>query len=190
MPILASKIGVPRPLAAIALTIAALACHSLTAAPFETFTSKRYGYTVEYPHGWYLDATLDNLEIENFPPAKAARGVRLPSDGAAITLLRAKAVHRPEKETLGAWIESDSSRNEVKSRRMLDLAVGNKKLLVEEIRGKCCAAIPPFKEYVSWYFRLSGSPFRATLEYWAGDPNAAALLETLRGVVLSLRSLP
>jgi hypothetical protein len=70
-----------RKLMPIALTVLGFVCAANAADRFSTFKSENYGYVVQYPHSWYLDSTLDNLEIENFPPSKAVRGVRLPPGG-------------------------------------------------------------------------------------------------------------
>jgi hypothetical protein len=121
-----------------------------------TFKSKTYGYVVQYPKTWYLDSTLDNLEIENFPPSKAVRAVRLPPGGAAITVIPSQAVRHPETSLkLDAWIETDNHRNIVTGKRTFELEDLGRTLSLIEIRGRCCAAVPPFKEYVSWYFEIA-----------------------------------
>jgi hypothetical protein len=167
----------------------------------KTFRSGRYGYVVRYPGSWHLDASLGNLEIENFPPSRAERGSRLPKDGAAITLLPCQAAYsRIKIQTLDDCISLDhkgitpppavsqfASPDNVTGRRGFNLTASSGKILIIEVRGTCCDAVPPLKEYVEWYFEVGGTVFRSSVEYWKGNPKAVELLSTMQQIVLSFK---
>lgn len=50
----------------VVVTAVSIASPIMAADAFKAFHSNKYGYSLQYPVGWYLDASLDNLEIENF----------------------------------------------------------------------------------------------------------------------------
>jgi len=154
----------------------------------KTFESHRYGYAVQYPEEWYLDATgdVDAFEIDSFPLSEAVRGVHIPLGGASIYIVVPSQVRiggRAVSATLDAWIQAETTRMKVTGKRTF--SVDDKKPVVE-IRSRCCA-VPPFQDGVSWYFQVDGHLFRATLLYYQGDPNADKLLQVLKEIVLSLR---
>jgi hypothetical protein len=167
----------------------------------KTFRSERYGYVVRYPSSWYLHAPLGTLEIENFPPSRTERGSGLPKGGAAITLLPCQAVYQRAKiQTLDDCIALDHRSitpppgdphfvkpDNVSGKRGFDLTLASGKVSILEVSGTCCAAVPPFKEYVDWYFEAGGKVFRASVEYWKGEPKAGKLLGMMQEIVLSLK---
>ena len=78
------------------LTIACCLVPNLTFSQrieaLQTFTSPRFGFSLEYPLGWSPTILGDVFYIENFPPAKAVRAVRLPEGSAGIRILAASQI--------------------------------------------------------------------------------------------------
>lgn len=154
-----------------------------------TFKNEKYGYTLQYPADWTLQVTGDVFCIENFPPSKAVRAVRLPPGGASIIVVvpeqfvrRGQSVPRNMDE----WVTLATAKRKVLVRRELEVGNGAEKLAVTELRTQCCA-VPPYQESIDWYFTVEGRMLSASLLYWQGDPNADNLKSKLRQVVLGLR---
>jgi hypothetical protein len=156
----------------------------------KSFESAIYRYSVEYPDGWYIDATrtADTLDIDNFPASSAVYAVHLPRGGAKITLRPLEAIRKREAPlTLDSWVKADSSHEDATATRTFDLEINHKVVPVTEV----CAhedGEPPVFEWVDWYFQIGGRRFQATVLYWRGDSRADELRETLRQIVVSLKT--
>jgi hypothetical protein len=160
-----------------------------TGAGRRTFENKKYGYTLQYPNSWKLQALADAFRIENFPPAKTVRAVRLPAGGASIdVMVPQQLLHQGQHipRNIDEWTILGAAKRRVLTRHQLEISNGARGFAVTELKTECCA-VPPFQESIEWYFAIDGRMFLASVVYWQGDPNVEKLEETLRQVVLSLR---
>jgi len=158
-------------------------------ANFKQFTSKTYRYTVGYPATWHLRVLNDIFAIENFAPSEAVRGARLPPGGAEIVVEVPRPPSRATQKlpsNLDEWVELSTAHQRIIGRAARNLETGQSKRAVIEIKVQCCA-VPPYQEFVKWYFQIEDRMFSVTLGYWQGDPNAEQLLVTFREVALSLK---
>jgi hypothetical protein len=168
-----------------------LPCSAISAEA-QSFESIAYRYSVQYPQGWYLDGTrsTDTLTIDNFPASAAVHAVHLPRGGGEIEIRPAEtSPGRERPQTLGAWIKADTAREDVTSKRAVDLEVGREKVPAVEVRGHDRGDAPVF-EWVDWYFQIGNRMFQATLIYWQGNPKANEFRETMKQVVQTLRVKP
>jgi hypothetical protein len=159
-----------------------------SADDIKSFESGDHSYTVQYPRDWYLESLLGKFYIENFPPSRAVRGVRLPPRGAGIAITAPSDVRGLEQtpRDLDDWVRISTAHQKIASRRSFTIPRADGQQFIVEIRAKCCAA-RPFLEYVEWYFQIDDHLFSASLVYWEGDPNSYKLLQILQQVALSLR---
>jgi hypothetical protein len=175
----------PEILAFFALTCAVPV--SSAAADAKSFESTRYGYTVRYPCDWHLQGRAGTFMIENFPPYKAVRGVRLPPGGAAIVIGVPSPTGRGTlPQSLDDWVKQAIGHQEVLVRRELPLGDGHRVIPITEIQAYWRNG-DTTQQYTEWFFRMDGRYFQVSLVYWQGDPNARKLEETLKEIVFSLR---
>jgi len=156
------------------------------------FESPEYHFTLQYPAKWYRNPTDRRFYIENFPPTKAVRAVRLPMDGgAAILVLTSEQVLPKGARPMGLdeWVALAIRNSPTSEKRTLQIAGANGLIAAVETTSECCA-VPPLQESVDWYFEIDGRFFDASVTYWRGDPNAKKLRETLQQVVQTLRVIP
>jgi hypothetical protein len=171
------------------LLLAGLQAEARTARPKEgVFKSASHGFSVQYPEGWYPQIIADVFYIENFPPWKAARGVRLPEGGAGIKILVPSQTTRSGEstpKTLADWVSRDLRGQSVLSRADVDIVSGTRQIRASEVKTLCCA-VAPFLETVTWYFEIRDRLFSASLIYWAGDQRVETWRLTMKRVVLSI----
>jgi hypothetical protein len=156
-----------------------------------TFGNQKYRYTVQYPANWHPQILEDIFYIENFPPSKAVRAVRLPNGGAGIRILTSSQIARGHRETLSTLddlVTLDMSGKKFAQKRILDLADGQETLSVVEVKTTCCGS--DVFDQTAWYFQIDGRMFVARLFCWQGDPNAEKFRDTLKQIVLSLKVIP
>lgn len=181
--------------ARLTLVLLALTCAMsprLGAGDTKSFENKTYGYRVQYPRSWRPQIVSDVFYIENFPPSKMVRAVRLPEGGAGIHVSVPSRIIRKGQampRNLEEWATLGTGRITVIGKRTLEVGDDRRKLPVIEVKTLCCA-VPPYQESVDWYFQINDRMFSGSLLYWQGDPNAARLVEVLRQVVLSIRLTP
>ena len=150
------------------------------------FESKKFGYTVEYPSDWHLQSLSDVFSVENFPPSKAVRGVRLPSGGAGIVIAASSQGTEEGPQRFDDWVKIGTAHQNVQEQRAFELQENKRTISITEVRADCCG-VPPFLQYIEWFFQIDGHFFQASLVLWQGDPKADQLQETLKRVVLSVK---
>jgi hypothetical protein len=126
------------------------------------------------------------LDILNFPPEEAARGVILKESGANITVGPAP----PQIKTIDQWVQDDSKvitiigQREVKELPRKPTGC----LELHEVVAKQEMGPEMFFVYTGYYCRTSRGLFRILLVNRAEDPNQENLREIARKIALSLQS--
>jgi hypothetical protein len=158
-----------------------------SAEPPRNFQSEIYGFTAEYPADWFAGPATDGrLEITDFPPSQAVHGVYVPDKGAMIWMAPAESqAGRGTPQTMEAWIEMNTRRQDVISRLTVNLPSSRGQIAATEI-----AIRYEDERSLEWYFQFGSRLFEASLIYWVDNDHVDSLVETMRQIVASLRLIP
>ena len=121
------------------------------------------------------------MQLENFPPSKFVKGVRLPPGGASIVVNTSAA-----DSSLEAWIKAATAHSHILQRRDLDLETAGMNVNGVEIQTDCCA-VPPFLESTCWFFRLGDRLFSVALVDWQNDPHAIQFRSVMANIVRTIK---
>ena len=159
----------------------------------DRFVSKKYGFSVEIPHGWYAATGGDTPFYFNFPPEKALGQGNLPDGGATLNIVpQDELPGRRHSASIAEWIAEDTRQGKKLSTGKVDVPA------TTEITEAKLASwnLPTFspddeaQHETSIYFTFRGRRFSIHLIYLLSDPAASKYEELLINVLRSIRPEP
>lgn len=179
-------------LAALVIAVHAQS-HSQPSEQANRFVSKKYGFSVEIPRGWYAATGGDTPFYFNFPPAKALGQGNLPDGGATLNIVpQDELPGRRHNAPITEWIAEDTRQSNRLSISKIE-APASSEVTEAKLASWNLPTFSPDDEAqheTSIYFNFRERRFAIHLIYLLSDPAGPKYEALLISVFRSIRPEP
>ena len=154
------------------------------------FKSKKYGYSIMIPRGWYLSVDADQFFVSSFPTKLDVGYGVFPESGAEILV---GALPAPRDESARYILRNQISHMWIHTTRaVIEHLPASRAPAVSDLTLVSLDTQPVggqrARRIVAYLFELHGRALEASIEYWEGDSKGQSYEDALRQIVESIKT--